>query len=634
MLQKMREWLGWLKWLCVIIIFMFIWWAAATYSGGVAGRRTDSDWAAVVSGETIRASTFRSHARQLNATYQSILGDQYAQQRPFIRIGQQAINQLVDDVLLYQEAIRQGILAPSEEVAEIITQDPNFQENGRFIGLERYRRLFSRGRLRIEDYESQVRRQLVVGKFSRLIEHAVTVTDAEVEEEFLRRNVKSIVDYILVDPEPQISGSDPDEGELRRFYQERQDGYMQGEGRTGVYVLFDAQALADADPVTDSEVEAAYNRDLDARYKVGEQRRASHILFRIPPAASEDEATQIETKARAVLKRAIAGEDFAELARKNSEDSSSANGGDLNFFGRGQMVREFEDVAFSSAPGEISDLVRTSFGFHIIKVTDAREARTIPLNEAREGIGRELRTTRGRVAARERSLSFAAEVAGGDLESAARTQQLAVLQTGPLRPGGSLPDLAGSQSLVTRMMSMAPGEVSEAVPVPSGYAVVQVTVILPDAPEEFEAVRDRVGRDLAEERARTEVQASIRTVAREGGGIEGLARRLKAEVKSASDLARGAALPGLPRDPAVEKLIATLEVGAISDPVSTPPGLLVLSVRERDHAREKFASQKDSTRDSLLRQERDRLMRSFVSRLRESGEVLINRPLVEALDGG
>lgn len=311
MLQQMRERFRYLKWLLVIIVFMFIWWAFATWGGGASTRRPSSDWAARVNGREIPIAEFQAYARRLDGTYQSILGEQYAQQRAFLRVGQQAIQALVDQELVYQEALRQGLHASPQEVAETITRDPGLQENGHFIGLKRYRNLFRGNRSSIGEYEDQVRRALVIDKFRSLVEDAVTVSDAGVEEEFLKRNQKATVEYLVADPARIAPKATPSDAEIARYYDEHKERYSTGEGRTGVYVLFSTAAIAAGETVTDADVQAAYDRLRDTRYAERERRRASHILFKIDPGAAPAAVARVETKARGVLRRARAGEDLS-----------------------------------------------------------------------------------------------------------------------------------------------------------------------------------------------------------------------------------------------------------------------------------------------------------------------------------
>jgi peptidyl-prolyl cis-trans isomerase D len=630
MLRQMREWFQYLKWLLLVIVVMFVWWAF--YPGGGRSPRgsVDSDWAARVNGEPITATAFQNLARQYDSRYQSLLGEQYAQQRSLFRVGQQAIDRLIEDELMYQEAVRQGLTVSEREVADAITRDPGLQENGKFIGLDRYRTLFRGGRTSLPEYEEGVRRSLMVAKLRSLIEDGVSVDDDEVEREFLRRNEKAAVDYIVV--EAARGGPAPSDTEVQAYYQKHLDRYTQGEGRTGLYVLFDAASLAASQTVSDEAVRAAYEANRDTRYTTREQRRASHILFKVDAGASADAVAKEQRKALEVLKKARAGADFAQLAKTYSQDSTAANGGDLGYFGRGQMVKAFEDAAFSLPVGGISDLVRSPYGFHIIKVTDSREGRTIPFEEAEDGIRRELQMTAARAEMQRRSKQFADAAAGGRLEAVAKSQGLVPTETGPVRAGDALPSLPASQPVVTRMLALQPGTVSEPIDTPSGPVVVQVTGIVPPEPSPLDAVRSRVEKDLLDARLRDRVEEAMHAAPRGPAALKTLARSLGTTAKSQADLAHGGTLPGVPATPEIEHQVFSLEPGTLGDPIATSAGVVVLSVRSRDAHRDQFETQKDSIRDALVRQRQDRLYRAFVSRLRQRSEVVVNDALVSALD--
>ena len=631
MLQQMRDWFGYLKWVLLVIVFMFVWWAFAAYSGGISGSRKDNaPWAALVNGTIIDVPEFQNAARRLDSNYQSLFGEQYAQQRGLLKVGRTTINSLVDEELLYQEAVRQGLRVSPAEVAQAITSDPNLQQGGAFIGVERYRQVLKNNGLSAETHEQQVRRSLLIEKYRELVGNAVSVSDAEVEKEFLRRNEKVSLDWILVDAAHAPEVPKPDDAALQTAYKAHPDRYMRGEGRSGLFVLVNPKDLSAVSAVSDADVKAAYDRDRDTRYTIKEQRRASHILFKVAAGATAAQTATIEAKARGVLKRVKAGEDFAALAKKYSEDSSAGGGGDLNFFGRGQMVKEFEEAAFSLPVGATSDLVRTTYGFHIIKVTDSHPARTTSFDEAKEGIRQELAMTRARGEVADRARSLAAAAAGGRLSEAAATLGLKAVETGPLRPGDALPGVVASQAAVTRLLALAPGQVSDAIALPAGQVVVQATQALPDEPRPFAEVRDKVEGDWLAERRRDVLAERSRSAAT----LDALARQLKTEVKHQDDLPQGSPLPGVPRDATLEQQIATLAPGAVGAPVATGAGIVVLTVRERKDHRDELASQKDSTRDALMTQGRDRLIRAVIQRLREHGDVRVNDAVVDSIDRG
>ncbi|HXH27675.1 MAG TPA: peptidylprolyl isomerase, partial [Candidatus Polarisedimenticolia bacterium] len=177
-----------------------------------------------------------------------------------------------------------------------------------------------------------------------------------------------------------------------------------------------------------------------------------------------------------------------------------------------------------------------------------------------------------------------------------------------------------------------PGSVSEPISTPSGPVVVQVTGTVPAEPSPLDAVRTRVVKDLAAARLRDRVEKALHAAPRGPGALKALARSLGTTVKTQADVAHGGTLPGVPATGGIERQIFSLQPGTLGEPITTSSGVLVLSVRSRDAHRDQFDSQKDSIRDALVRQRQDRLYQSFVARLRQRSEVVVNEPLVSALD--
>jgi peptidyl-prolyl cis-trans isomerase D len=628
MLQQMRKWSGYLKYLLFIVIFMFIVWGVATWTGGSSGgSRAADDWAADVNGTVIEGRAFQGYARQLDGQFQQMLGEQYAQQRAYFRVGRQAIQQMIDEELFVQAARAEGLQVSPQELADALTRDPRFQENGRFIGVERYRALFQQAGVGMRDYEENVRRRLLGEKYRSLVTTGVTVSDAEVQEELKRRLQKTSLDWVLVEPDA-VTAPAGDDAALQAWYREHEADYRRGEGRTGRYVLFDPQSLAAQATVTDAEVQAVYDRDLATRYTAKEQRRASHILLKVAPDAKPEDAAKVEAKAKDILKRAKGGEDFGALARRFSEDSTASNGGDLNFFGRGQMVKEFEDAAFGLPVGGISDLVKTRYGFHIIQVTDTRAGRTQSFEEVRDRIRQEMQVDRARALANERAAAFVAVAKKDGFEKAANAASLPIKDTGAVRAGETLAGLAASQSVAARLQSLKAGEISAPIPVPEGQVVVEVTGTVPDEPRPFAEARAKVEQDWQADRRRALVTERLRGA----GSLEAFAKAFKKEVRHQDDLTMGASLPGVPMDDALRGQIETLAPGALGEPVATSAGLVVLRVTKRDDGAAEFASQRDATRDSLVSQRRERLLRAVVRRLQEQGQVRVNDAMVDSVD--
>jgi peptidyl-prolyl cis-trans isomerase D len=229
------------------------------------------------------------------------------------------------------------------------------------------------------DFEENVRRQLTTQKLRSSVTDWLSVADRDLEQEYRRRNdkVKLAVVSITADSlRSQVAANDAD---VSSYFEAHKADFKIPEKRKIRYLLIDIEALRAKIVVSSADIERTYNSNIE-QYSTPEQVRASHILLKTE---GKDDAA-VKARAEELLKQARAGADFAELAKKNSEDDASAkNGGDLDYFGRGRMVPEFDQAAFSLEPGKISDLVKSQYGYHIIKVVDKKPATTRPLSRSR-----------------------------------------------------------------------------------------------------------------------------------------------------------------------------------------------------------------------------------------------------------
>ena len=248
---------------------------------------------------------------------------------------------------------------------------PAFQENGAFIGEQRYQQLLRMQRppLTPAEFEDGVRRSLAVEKLRASLTDWLSVPDKELEQEYRRRNDKVKLAVVSFTADSfRRAGRRATDAEVAAYFDAHKDDFKIPEKRKIRYLLVDIDALRAKIVVPAADIERAYNDNIE-QYTTPEQVRASHILLKTE---GKDDAA-VKAKAEDVLKQAKAGADFAELAKKYSEDEASAkNGGDLDYFGRGRMVPEFDQAAFALQPGQISDLVKTQYGYHIIKLTDKK----------------------------------------------------------------------------------------------------------------------------------------------------------------------------------------------------------------------------------------------------------------------
>jgi peptidyl-prolyl cis-trans isomerase D len=411
---------------------------------------------------------------------------------------------------------------------------------------------------------------------------------------------------------------------------------MRDEGRNIRFLMLERRVVAERIEISDQEVRASYDAN-QASYSHPEQRRASHILIRVAPDANDQDRATMRAVAEALLARVNAGEDFAELARANSQDPGSAErGGDLDFFGRGQMVPPFEEAAFNTPVGQVAPLVESDFGYHIIKVTDAREAGVTPLEEVADQIRRTLRLRRAQEEVVSETQRIRAELQdAGQIEEVAASEGLEI-QSRFVTREDRLTDLGASPEFVETVFDLEPGVISPPLRSAPGMALVVVDEVLPPAVPPLEEVRSLVSTDILNDRAR---RAALETGRRALERHDTFARAVAAlgqEVEDSGDLAPGASIPrsGGSTPEMEQALFGPGVMEGDSGVVEVPAGALVYEViRRQPFDSLAFEDSKADLREELLQQRRMTMYRSLVEQMHRQQDVQINGELVEAYNG-
>ena len=375
-----------------IIILPFALWGVDSYVN--SGR---SDDVAQVGETSISVAEFQQALREQQDRLRPQIGNNPEQlallDSPELRRG--VVQELVNQRLLLLFANESRLRVDDDLLVSFITSVPSLQEDGRF-SRERYEALVAAQGMSVEMFESRVRQDLMMqqavmatanGSFSGRMT-ANRWLAAQLEE-------REISEYVLR-AEAFAADSKPDEASVKRFYEENRARFESPEQVRVEYLVLNQNKLAENAKVGDAEIKAWYETN-EARYKQAEQRRASHILFRADKGAPEAEIKATRIRAEEVLAQLQANPaDFVKLAKQYSQDPGSAEkGGDLGFFGRGMMVKPFEDAVFSLKEGELSGVVRSDFGFHLIRLTGLRPEQARPLAEVRAEIAAELKSQAG-----------------------------------------------------------------------------------------------------------------------------------------------------------------------------------------------------------------------------------------------
>ncbi len=457
------------------------------------------------------------------------------------------------------------------------------------------------------------------------------MNETELEDEFKRRNEKVRLAVVSFPADKFREGLTATDAELSAYYEAHKNELKIPEKRKVKYALVDMQAIRDRTQIAAQDIQRGYEDNLQ-QYSTPEQVRASHILLKTE---GKDDAA-VKKQAEDLLAKVKGGANLSELATKYSEDESSkAKGGDLDFFGKGQMVPEFDKVAFSMKPGDLSDLVKTQFGYHIIKVTDKKAASTRPIDEVRPQIEDQLKWDRAQAEAQR----IADDVAGqlkkpADFDTVAKGRGLTVAEAGLFSKDEPIGGLGVAPAVAARAFELKDGEVSEAIRTPQGFAFLTVTgrqdSYVPKLDEVKARVRDEVLKkkavDVARERA-TAIAAQMKS-----GDFNAAAKSAGLEVKTTEFIARGGPIPDIGTSPAIDAAAFTLPPGTVSDPIVTDNGTVIVKVLERqDPAPSDIASGKTTLKTELLTERRNRFYASYMTKARERMKVNVNRELIAQL---
>jgi peptidyl-prolyl cis-trans isomerase D len=632
MLDRMRRHRSWLKWSLALVVLTFVAFYARDFADTgtattVTGVTNPNALVAEVDGREITVNEFSSRYQNQIQAYRNAYGagvsDQLIRQ---LGLDQQILQQMVDEQAALAEAERQGITVSDEELALQIFAIPALQENGRFIGEARYEQLLRTQRppMTKAQFEDGLRQSMMLDKLRSATTNWMAVSDQELEREFRLRNEKVKLQVVALTADKFRDQVTVNDTELITYFNDHKAEYRKGEQRKIRYFLLDRDAWRARITVSPADVQQFYNANIQ-QYQTPEQIRASHILLKTE---GKDEAT-VRTLAEEVLKEARGSADFAALARKYSEDEASkASGGDLDYFPRGRMVAEFENAAFALQNGQISDLVKTPFGFHIIKMVDKKAATTRTIDEVRAQIQDSLawQRTDEQIEARSRELDGRISNAN-DLATAANENSASVQESGFFAREDPIPGLGAAPQVVTTAFQLADNAVSKAITSPRGPVWVTVSGKRDPYVPTLEEVRERVREDVVRTKARELSRQRASGIAASLRSARDFAAAAKAQGLEAKDtelLPRESAIPDVGISPEVDKVAFQLPVGGVSEPVVTADATVIVRVAEReDVTAAKLAESKDTFREQLLSERRNQFFTAFLNKAKQNMKIEI-----------
>jgi len=601
---------------------------------------------ATVAGNDITTLEVQQQARQMVTQQFPRGGAQTSMLLPYF--ASQAFEGLINDKVILAEAEHMGLRATDDDVRDELQHGTRYSEaffpGGNFIGQAAYEERLQQFDLTPAKFEQDVKGEILFNKLRDLVTGSAVVTDAEVREKFEKDNTKVKFDYAVLSKDDIRKAIHPTDAELKAYYDQHKNAYANSipEKRKINYVLIDTSKLQADVKVSQQELGNYYDQRRD-EYRVPQQVNVRQIIIKTPLPGADDKVDpkgveEARKKADDVLKQLKAGGNFADLAKKYSEDPSGKNGGSQGWV-QHFPVAAVDKVAYALPKGGTSDVIDAGYAFVILHIDDKQDAHVKTLDEVKEQIEPVIRQQKAAQAADAQAAALLAQARANGLEKAAAAKGLQVVNTDFLARTDSLPGVGSSQQLMGAIFSATEKSPPDEVPTPQGYVLYELVAIKPPATPSFEEIRNRVENEFQEERASTLLSQKTQELsdrAKADHDLKKAAKEVSATMKTSDFVPPDGQVPDLGSMTGPASAAFSLKPGEISGPINTNTSGVVLAILEKQEPTEQdYAAKKDQTRDSLLQAKQKELFGLFVSNLRQqmekSGKIKINQQELKRL---
>lgn len=623
MLNLMRKNAGtWLiKILLGAIVIVFIFWGVGSFRDREVGR------VAMVNGEPIMVEeyndTYNRILDQIKQRYGNRLNDEMLK---MLQIKKQTMDQLIEKRLLLSEARRLNFNVSDDELAATIRNIPAFQENGLFDS-RRYRAVLAQNRLTPEIFEARQREYVLMDKIRAFVTDAVKVSDIEVEDAYQWKNAQIKIDYVLYDPSliTDIPISDDD---LKTYYESHKNNYKIEAKKKAAYLQFTPEMYLAKVTVPDAEVKDYFDTH-PGEFDTEKTVEASHVLIKVDQNATPEVVEKAREKAQDVFKQAKAGKNFADLAKQYSDDPGGKNGGHLGAFKRDAMVEPFGEKAFSMSPGEISEPVRTQFGWHIIKLEKINDAVILTFEQATPKIIQKLNDEKAKsLAYEEASSAYNTAMNVENLAKTADTLKQPFITTEPFDRSGPT-GVKNPAQFAAAAFDLAPDTISDIIDSQGSYYILQVVEDIPEIIPEFAQVTDKVRADLLKEKqdeqALKDAKQCIADL-KSGKALKDFQGKKSIKTGTTDFFKRGDRIPDIGFEQGISSAAfgLTPEKKYPDEPIKGQKGYYVIVFAERKAADPAgLASEKDQISEMLITQKQRRAYEDMLTSLRNTSKINI-----------
>jgi peptidyl-prolyl cis-trans isomerase D len=640
MLKVFRDNLKYLSWILWVVIALFVLFVFVDFGGGLRGQQgSPTAVAARVGDRTVTREEFQREYRQLDGMYRQIYGEQFTPElAEQMRLPLQALERAVTGQILLAEAERLGLEVTDAEVRESILEEPVFHDaQGKFVGQEEYTRILNANNFTPATFEESKRQDLLRQKLQDLLRAGIWVSDAEVESSYREQVEKAKIRYAQLPRTRFIQAAQVTPAELQSYFQAHQEDYRLPEQREGAYLLVDADQLRGQVQLTDEQLRQEYDAK-QQELSHPDQVKARHMLVKIDAKTSEEQA---RAKLEAARQRIQAGADFGVVAGEVSEEpGAKERGGDLGWFGQGQMVKEFEEAAFNAQEGQVVGPLKTQFGLHLLQVTGRRSAGVTPFEEIKDQLRNRLSFTRAQEFAQTRAKELAAQLQKTPpktAEDVAKVAQgkpgVAPAPTGKFGPQDPIIGLGPVPALTAAAFALdKAGKVTEPVQVPRGWAVIWVSAVHEPRIPELKDVEPRVRATLTAQKMQEQAIDRLKQARATGKNLDAIAAELGLQVVESPEFGAQGGIPGIGNNPELVAEAMKLQPGQLGGPVADNVGALLFEVKERKAWDPiAFAGVREQTRNTVQNEKLNQLLASLLAERRRELGVKYDQQLLDSL---
>ncbi|MFQ6068916.1 MAG: SurA N-terminal domain-containing protein [Candidatus Aminicenantales bacterium] len=624
MLKAMRKNLKSLAptlWLVIaaFVIAIFAVWGG----GGSLGEGRPANTIARVGKAKISIDSYYQNLRQRLESMKREFKDLNRKLIQQLGIPQQILEQMIQQKLLLQAARELGISASADEISQKIMSFPVFQREGKFIGVEEYRKILEWNRTSVEEFERALREEIIIEKVIDLLTAHIAVTEEEVWKNFKNENESVRLEYLVCENDKIELKEDIPEEELRKYFKKNKDRYKIPEKREGEYIFFNTDDLKEEVAVDESEIEKYY-RSNRGQFEEPEKIRVRRVFL----AYKDKEKEEVRAEAEELLKKVKKGEGMDILAEIYSEDEKAKDQGDWGYYDWKRLSEKEKETIENLAQGELSPLLELEDGVSFVMVTEKNPPRVKPLEQVREQITTILREEKARTLGEERIKKLEKEARKEkSLDVAAQKNGLKIKRTGLLASGDAIEDIDPSGNLSQTLFSLEEQEISSPFYTYKGVGLSQLIKIEPSRLAKFEEVKDKIREDalgVKKKEKALEMMNKLKNKLRIKS-MEKVAEKNEAvEYKTAEEHKRGQYLSVIGENSQVDNLAFSLPLERVSDPVEFDNGYALLRILERKTvSREDFEKEKKKEKEKLLERKRNSFLHSYLAKLRQEKGVKI-----------